>query len=396
MKSSLTVLQKYLGEKQMSQMTKTGLYIHIPFCSSKCNYCDFNSYVGKLSLAESYFNAMKKEIEFYNSSMKNNLIDTIFIGGGTPSCVDQQYIKEILDLCRTKFNIAESSEISIESNPGTLNLDKLKTYRSCGINRISIGLQAYQSNLLKCLGRRHSPEDFISSIELAKEAGFHNINADVIFGIPGQTMEDWKETLRVLIDLDITHISAYDLKIEEGTKFGDMLEEKELTPMEDELDRSMYHYCHDYLKQKGFNQYEISNFAKQGYECKHNLTYWKCVDYLGLGAGAHSLLNGERFSNKCAIEQYINDIEKGLKPIDESYKLEEADRISEYMFLGFRLSQGVNNTEFKELFNKDMFKTFGDSFDELQQEKLIEVNGEQVRLTKLGLDLANQVFVKFV
>lgn len=380
----------------MSPMTKTGLYIHVPFCSTKCNYCDFNSYAGRLDTAESYFDALKKEIELYYNTMRYNLIDTIFIGGGTPSCVNQKHINEVLNLCKIKFNISEACEISIESNPGTLDIEKLTSYQKSGINRISIGLQAYQNKLLKYLGRRHSTEDFIVSVELAKKAGFLNINADVIFGIPGQTMRDWAETLKVLVDLDITHISAYSLKIEEGTRFGDMLENGELIQVEDELDRNMYHYAIDYLKENGFIQYELSNFSKEGYECRHNLTYWKCVDYLGLGAGAHSLLEGERFSNKYTIEKYINAIEKGLKPVEERYQMEFSDRVAEYMFLGLRLNEGINNSEFKKLFGQDMFSMYEESFKELQQKKLIGICGERVSLTRLGLDLANQVFVKFV
>ena len=380
----------------MSPMTKTGLYIHVPFCSSKCNYCDFNSYAGRFDVAESYFEALKSEIELYYNTMRYNLVDTIFIGGGTPSSVNHKYIIEVLNLCKIKFNISETCEISIESNPGTLDIEKLNAYRRSGINRISIGLQAYQSKLLKYLGRRHSKEDFIASVELAKRAGFTNINADVIFGIPGQTMEDWAETLKVLVDLDITHISAYSLKIEEGTRFGDMLESGELTQIEDELDRNMYHYAIGFLKENGFMQYELSNFAKEGYQCKHNLTYWKCVDYLGLGAGAHSLLEGERFSNKYTMESYISSMEKGLKPVEERYQMEFSDKVSEYMFLGLRLNQGVNNSEFKKLFGQDMFSMYEESFKELQQNNLIEISGERVSLTRLGLDLANQVFIKFV
>jgi len=380
----------------VSLMTKTGLYVHVPFCSSKCNYCDFNSYAGKLNLTEEYVNAMKKEIELYRNEMQYNLIDTIFIGGGTPSCVEHKYISDILSKCKDNFNITEDCEISIESNPCTLDIEKLMAYRSNGINRLSIGLQAYQSNLLKYLGRRHSPEDFLSSIELAKKAGFSNINVDVIFGIPGQTMEDWIETLKVLVDLGITHISAYSLKIEEGTKFGDMLESGELIAMEDELDRDMYHYAIEYLKQNGFHQYELSNFAKEGYECKHNLTYWKCVDYLGLGAGAHSLLDDMRFANEYSIEGYIKYLQKGEKPVEERYAVDLYDKVSEFMFLGLRLTQGVDNLEFEALFNQDMFTKFDDSFKELQKNKLIEIDGDKVKLTSLGLDLANQVFVKFV
>lgn len=380
----------------MSLMTKTGLYIHVPFCSSKCSYCDFNSYSGKLNYTKEYFNAMEKEIELYHDELEYNLIDTIFIGGGTPSCVDQKYISDILTKCRASFIIAEDCEISIESNPGTIDIKKLMNYKLNGINRISVGLQAYQSNLLKYLGRTHSTEDFISSIELAKKAGFTNINADVIFGIPSQTMEDWKETLKVLVDLGITHISAYSLKIEEGTKFGQMLDCGKLVQMEDELDREMYHYAIEYLSRNGFIQYELSNFAKEGYECKHNLTYWKCVDYLGLGAGAHSLLSDIRFSNEYSIEGYIKYLEKGEKPVFERYAVDFYDKMSEFMFLGLRLTKGVCNSEFQDLFNQDMFIKYSDSFKELQKNKLIEIDGESVKLTSLGLDYANQVFVKFV
>lgn len=375
---------------------KAGLYIHVPFCSSKCNYCDFNSYTGKIDLADEYFNSMKKEIEHYEQEMKYYLVDTIFIGGGTPSVVSERYISEILEECRSKFNISRDCEISIESNPGTLTIEKLGAYKNADINRISMGLQAYQANLLKYLGRRHSCGDFIESVKNAKDAGFENINADVIFGIPGQTLDEWKETLAQLVTLDINHISAYSLKIEEGTKFGSMEEAGTLIPIEDELDREMYHYAVEYLNSNGFKQYEISNFAKDGFECKHNLTYWKCVDYLGLGAGAHSYLKDIRFSNESSIEGYIDYINRGEKPVDERFALEFTDKMSEYMFLGLRLTKGVTGKEFYELFNQDLFAKYADIFLKLENRRLIEINGDNVRLTKLGLDLANQVFVEFV
>jgi oxygen-independent coproporphyrinogen-3 oxidase len=347
-------------------------------------------------LAEDYFNSMKKEVELYRDQLKYNLIDSIFIGGGTPSCVETRYICEILDFCRENLNISEHCEISVESNPGTLDEQKLKEYKSCGINRISIGLQAYQSNLLKYLGRRHSKEDFISSVKIAKKAGFENINADVIFGIPGQTMEDWKETLKALLELEVTHISAYSLKIEEGTRFGDLLKSGDLIPMDDILDREMYHFTIQYLNDNGFNQYELSNFAKADYECKHNLTYWKCADYLGLGAGAHSYLDYIRFSNVYSIEDYIQCLDKGEKPVEERISVDFCDRMSEYMFLGLRLTNGITNKQFQDIFNQNMFEKYKENFKRLQEKKLISIEGDSVRLTNLGLDLANQVFVEFV
>ena len=373
-----------------------GLYIHVPFCSSKCNYCDFNSYAGKINFAENYFKAMKKEIELYKEDMKDYLIHTIFIGGGTPSAVDDRYISEILEKCRAEFNISDNCEISIESNPGTLSIEKLKAYKKAGINRISIGLQAYQDKLLKYLGRCHSHKDFSESVKNARDVGFENINGDVIFGIPGQTLDDWKETLGYLISLGINHISAYSLKIEEGTKFGSMEEEGSLVPVEDELDREMYHYAVDYLSEQGLKQYEISNFAKEGYECKHNLTYWKCVDYLGLGAGAHSCLKDIRFSNEVSIEGYVDYLKREDKPVHEEFPLELSDKMSEYMFLGLRLTKGVTGKEFLQRFNENLFTKYNDSFEKLENKGLIEIAGDSVKLTRLGFDLANQVFVEFV
>ena len=380
----------------MSLMNKTGLYIHVPFCGSKCNYCDFNSYVGKLDLAEEYFACMKKEIDLYRDEMVFNNIGTIFIGGGTPTCVEPKYLGEIIDTCRKKYNVSESCEITIESNPGTITDEKLRAYRQYGINRISIGLQASQEHLLNYLGRKHTSEDFIASVKMAKKAGFDNINADIIFGIPGQTLEDWKETLQMVTELELTHISAYDLKIEEGTRFGDMLDAGKLVEMEDELDREMYHYTIDYLKRKGYKHYELSNFAKEGYECKHNLIYWNCLEYLGLGAGAHSFLQDIRFENQSSIEGYINYLKNGEKPVEERYVRDFCEKMSEYMFLGLRLIDGVSKDKFEDRFNQDIFMTYADKIEKLKKKNLIVADDRKIRLTNQGLDLANQVFVEFI
>ncbi len=380
----------------MTLMNKTGLYIHVPFCGSKCNYCDFNSYTGKLDLVEEYFTDMKKEIDLYREEMIFNQIGTIFIGGGTPSCVDDKFIGEILDACREKYNVSESCEITIESNPGTLTEKKLEAYRQYGINRISIGLQAYQENLLKYLGRKHTTEEFINSVKMAQAAGFRNINADIIFGIPGQTLKDWMDTLNVLTELGITHISAYDLKIEDGTKFGDLKAAGKLIEMDDELDREMYHYAIDILREKGYNHYELSNFAKEGYQCKHNLIYWNCIEYLGLGAGAHSFLQDIRFENHATIEGYIEYLEKGQKPVEERYVRDFCEKMSEYMFLGLRLIDGISKERFEDRFNQNIFETYGSKLERLKKKQLIDIENNRVKLTNLGLDLANQVFVEFI
>jgi oxygen-independent coproporphyrinogen-3 oxidase len=343
-----------------------------------------------------YFEALQKEIGIYREELKGYVINTIFIGGGTPSIVDSSYIIDTLELCRKCFSISETCEISIESNPGTVTAQKLRAYRNCGINRISIGLQAYQQHLLTYLGRRHTPIDFVKSVEMAQEAGLSNINADIIFGIPGQTMSDWEETLKTIIALNVSHISAYSLKIEEGTRFGTMLKNGELLPVEDELDREMYHYAVDYLKKNGFIHYELSNFAKPGHECRHNIIYWKCGSYLGIGAGAHSYLNSNRFSNEYSINEYINCLMNQKKPVNESIPVDSDDKMGEYMFLGLRLIEGVNNKEFTRIFGRDMFKEYNSSFKMLEQKGLIKIEGDNVRLTGLGLELANQVFMEFV
>lgn len=378
------------------QNKKIGLYIHVPFCTSKCNYCDFNSYPEMLYLSPNYFKALSKEMALYSKELQDTTIDTIFIGGGTPSVVDSAFITQTMEHCRECFNVSETCEITIESNPGTITAEKLCAYKNSGINRISIGLQAYQQNLLTFLGRRHSSQDFINSIELAQKAGFQNINADIIFGIPGQTMDNWKETLNAVTGINVTHISAYSLKIEEGTRFGTMLEHGELSPVDDELDREMYHYACDFLENNGYVHYELSNFAKPGYECRHNLIYWKCIDYMGVGAGAHSYIDNYRFSNEYRIDRYIEDVLSGKKPVGEKVFVDINDKMSEFMFLGLRLVKGVSNSDFSRIFQQDMFQKYDKSFETLKQKGLLEINNDNVRLTKLGLDLANQAFMEFI
>ena len=377
-----------------------GLYIHIPFCNSKCSYCDFNSYAGKLQWQDRYFKALEKELSLYaeklNAIYGHSTVDTVFVGGGTPSAVDAEHIYNILNHCRRQFNIGAAAELSMESNPGTMTAEKLHTYKEAGITRISMGLQAAQPHLLKFLGRRHTAEQFIESIQLAKQAGFTNLNGDVIFGIPGQTMLDWKKTLELLVSLEIPHVSAYSLKIEEGTLLGDMYESGTLKPVEDELDREMYHYAIKYLKEQGLNHYELSNFSAPGYECKHNLIYWQEREYIGLGAGAHSFLNNKRFSNEPKLETYIELVENGQNPVIEDIEVTREDEMAEYMFLGLRLMKGVSEKEFVNRFGVSMLKTYNSQIDKLNKAGLVRLDGETVKLTSKGLDLANIVFMEFV
>jgi oxygen-independent coproporphyrinogen-3 oxidase len=272
-----------------------GLYIHIPFCKKKCYYCDFNSYSGMDHLAGSYFDALKTEMGIMSEGLKDRPVKTVFIGGGTPSLVDPGCISGVLEDCSRLFSMSPNAEISMECNPGTLSIENLRAYRQAGINRLSIGLQAWQDRLLEGLGRIHRRQQFVENLEAAYRAGFTNINADLIFGLPGQNFEDWTETLEattsLFADHHLTHLSCYSLQIEEGTVFGDKYKACVLIPADDELDRKMYRYAVDFLAGKGYRHYEISNFAMPGYECKHNLIYWKAEEYAGFGAGAHSYLD---------------------------------------------------------------------------------------------------------
>ena len=301
-----------------------GIYIHIPFCKSKCYYCDFNSYAGRENLAGSYFDALYKEIMLRSRRLGGRQVCSVFIGGGTPSLVDPGYITKLIDVCREHFHVVDDAEISMESNPGTLTYDRLRAYRDAGVNRLSIGLQAWQDRILKSIGRIHNRQQFVDNLKAAEECGFDNINVDLIFGLPGQTLGDWMETLEAVTGFGpakhvsgqsehrpgpVKHISCYSLAIEEGTVFGDRLDARLLEPADDGLDREMYHRAVDMLAEKGFRWYEISNFAVPGYECRHNLLYWKTREYAGFGAGAHSYLDAVRFNNVYGIEEYIRAVD---------------------------------------------------------------------------------------
>lgn len=378
------------------QDKKFGLYIHIPFCKAKCNYCDFNSYAGIEGMAGPYFNALEREIDGWAPKLKNSSISSVFIGGGTPSLVESELITHLMDSCRNSFNIIPGAEITIESNPGTLTLEKLKAYRAAGINRLSIGLQACQDRLLKLMGRIHTIEQFDENYRLAVEAGFDNVNLDLIFGLPGQTPEEWKETLEHAVRPGVTHLSCYSLKIEEGTEFARRVDNGELLPAEDELDREMYACAREILSQKGFKHYEISNFALPWYECSHNLVYWRAEEYIGIGAGAHSYAGGRRFNNIYGVGEYID---KAGSPEQLHENIQEIDRqesMSEYMILGLRLIDGVKAADFEARYGESLEKVYGEKLGKLVGMELVERTGDNYRLTSYGLDIANMVFSEFI
>lgn len=384
-----------MKDKLKKDMGK-GVYLHIPFCKAKCHYCDFNSFSCAEKHIPEYFKALNKEIELCSQSLGEGTVKTIFIGGGTPSYVDEEYIRELLYKLRSYTKIEPEAEISIEANPGTLSFKKLSAYRQMGINRLSMGLQAWQNELLKAAGRIHSREEFVENYNQARAAGFNNINIDIIFGLPGQTGEQWETTVNNIIEMAPEHVSCYSLKIEEGTLFGKKYEAGELEPASDELDRNMYYTAVDKLSGAGFKHYEISNFALPGYECRHNITYWKAERYIGLGAGAHSYIEDCRFNNLCDIGGYIDRINAGVLPRENMEEIDEKESISEYIIMGLRLTEGLDGKKFKKRYNKDMFELYRESIDKLERQQLIKISGTKIKLTSKGLDLANTVMVEFI
>ena len=287
-------------------MKKIGIYIHIPFCKSKCYYCDFTSFSNKDELVKEYVQCLIREIR--NRKNKNLIVKTIYIGGGTPSYINEEYILKMMDEIRASFILTPDTEISIEVNPGTVTYNKLKTYYDCEINRLSIGLQTSNDNLLKEIGRIHTLKDYLQTIEIAKGVGFTNINSDLIIGIPNQTIYDVEDSISTLIKLRIPHISVYSLIVEENTKIQKMLNNNELKPIDDEIERYMYWFAKRKLEENRYIHYEISNFAKPGYYCRHNVDCWNQKEYLGFGVAASSYFDKERYSNTNCIEEYIKNI----------------------------------------------------------------------------------------
>lgn len=379
-------------------MKELGIYIHIPFCKSKCLYCDFNSFAQKDDCIDKYINAVKQEIEKYAQENKNVLVKTIYIGGGTPSYIKEKYIKEIIQTLKSNFEINPNAEITIEVNPGTVNKRKLNCYYEAGINRLSIGLQSTNDKLLKLIGRVHDFEDFLETVKLANTVGFTNINADCMIGLPNQTIYDVEETLNVLINLRLTHISVYSLIVEPGTPLEKKIESGELKLPDEEIERYMYWFTKRKLEENGYLHYEISNFAKPLFRAKHNLDCWSQKEYKGFGVSASSYENGVRYTNIPSIEKYIENIENGK--FSKNYIVEEKqDReamMKEYMLLGLRKITGVNITEFRRKFGTTPLYKYNKELTKLVREGLIEANEYSIRVSKKGLDLANLVWEEFV
>ncbi|MDD2573871.1 MAG: radical SAM family heme chaperone HemW [Bacillota bacterium] len=368
------------------------LYVHIPFCIKKCHYCDFVSFPGMEDMQEDYVAALLAEMALY----RGRDLRTVYLGGGTPTCMDPVFISRILEGIGRYFGTSRCVEVSIEANPGTLSDEMLDCLKKTGINRLSIGLQSWNPDELKVLGRVHNRADFIESYRRARKKGFDNINIDLIFGIPGQTMESWAKTLESIAGLRPEHISCYSLKIEEGTAFHRMLSEGVIQKPDPDLDRDMYHFAVDYLCHRGYERYEISNFAKKGRECVHNLAYWDNRPYTGIGVAAHSYGNGVRRWNTADIHRYCSMLKKGLPPVEGTETLSASEEMFETIFLKLRTRWGIDFKEFEERFGKDLRTLYGGQLEGLEKDGFVETDGRGFWLTPRGIDLSNRVFVQFL
>ena len=385
-----------------------GIYIHIPFCKKKCEYCDFKSYVGKENLIDRYIKWVNYELKEVGEGNKidyeNNIDDliivkTIYIGGGTPSILPPKYISDILRTVKENYTIDnENLEVTIEVNPGTVDEEKLMEYKKCGVNRLSIGLQATQNRVLNVLGRIHTYNDFLVTYNSARKIGFDNINVDLMLGIPGQSLEDVQESVEKIIKLSPEHISTYSLIIEEGTPFYKKLEKNEINLPGEEIERKMYWLVKRKLEDAGYVHYEISNFAKRGYESKHNLACWNQEEYVGVGAAAHSYTNNVRYSNICEIEEYINNYENDMETNNFEFheKQTKDSKMKEFMMLGLRKINGIKIQDFKNKFGENPIYLYRKELDKLVNENLLEIDGDVIKLTEKGLDWANLVWEEFV
>ncbi len=370
------------------------LYIHIPFCIRKCNYCDFLSAPADEETKRNYVSTLIREIQ--QSSCDDVLVDTIFIGGGTPSILEAEQMEEILASVRENFHICENAEITIECNPGTVTEEKLLTYKKCGVNRISFGLQSANDEELRSLGRIHSYEEFLESYELARKCGFDNINIDLMSALPGQTVESYEDTVQKILALNPEHISAYSLIIEEGTALKQQLDRDgyDCLPSEDD-ERSMYYRTEQLLKDAGYHRYEISNYAKDGFSCRHNIGYWKRKEYLGLGLGAASLIGNIRYNNTNDFKTYVNAQDFEVVRVNRE-ELSLKDQMAEFMFLGLRMMEGISIEEFRTTFQTDLYDVYGDVIHKFIKQELLVDNKERIYLTPKGIDVSNYVMSEFL
>ena len=383
----------------MTTTNRIGLYLHIPFCLRKCRYCDFLSFpCSDENILSEYTLALIREISIKGSEWPYKVVDSIYIGGGTPSILSAENVAAIMDSVREHFTVDEFAEITIECNPATANEEKLRRFRETGINRISIGVQSWDNSVLKLMGRAHDKNDAFTAVRNAKKAGFENINIDLMFGIPGQTMKMWRDSIRQCIFLRPQHISLYSLQVEEGTAFYKMIyEDNIMTETSDFVDRRMYHDASLMLEDAGYNLYEISNAALPGYESRHNDKYWSYQEYLGLGLGASSFIGGVRYKNCSDMISYLDHIKASEAPVDieDIEKYSKRDEMGVFVFTGLRKKEGINIREFENIFGVEFFKVYDPSLINIYFGYL-DFDGTILKLTDKGKDISSRVMAEFV
>lgn len=365
-----------------------GLYIHIPFCKKKCKYCDFVSFSGCEDLFEKYIDAIGLEMAEY----KGESVDTVFVGGGTPTLLSSSLLKKMINYIYDNFNIDKNAEFTVEANPKTLSEEKLKEMRNVGVNRLSIGVQSFSDKELLAIGRIHNSFEAKEAVELAEACGFSNINLDIIFSLPYQTKESFYNTVKEAVSLKPQHISCYSLILEEGTPLYEEYRRGQIILPDEETDRENYKYVCDTLKRNGFLQYEISNFSKPGFECRHNLKYWNCEEYIGIGVAAHSYYNGIRYFNTECPDKYL----KGEYREEKGEKLTLDEQIKEFIIMGLRKSDGIKKSEFKKRFKKDFELIYKKEIDKLKKAGLMSENKTNIWLTFDGINISNSVLCEFI
>lgn len=385
----------------MTTNKNPGIYVHIPFCVKKCNYCAFLSGSSDEALRERYVKALCEEVRIRARLMgghTHGVFDTIFFGGGTPSLLTSEQTARIIAELRVNFNINSEAEITLESNPATLSMESLIGYRNTGVNRLSMGVQSMDDNILRRLGRIHTAGDVIRDVQNAREAGFDNINLDLMFAVPSSSLETTLMDIEAVTGLDPEHISFYSLQLEEGTAFFKEFERGEFTEVPDEIDRATYHVGAKFLKEKGYEHYEISNFSKHGYESRHNLKYWEMAPYLGLGLGASSFIDNNRIMNVCSLDEYFELTGKGLTPSAEIHENSERDNVAEAVFTGLRKIEGIR---YKDVLGsyEEFWEYYSDVFEkarEYEREGKLVIGEDGMRLTDEGIDISNSIMALFV
>ena len=372
-------------------MTPLAIYIHVPFCVRKCAYCDFASFAGRQDVWEHYFEALLGEIDSWKDKLRTCEVRSVFFGGGTPSLVPAHHIAGVLERLRQYTMLAPDCEITIEANPGTLAPEKLRAYRAAGVNRISIGVQSFDAELLRLLGRIHTPEEAEEAVFMAREAGFGNISIDLMYALPGQSMDQWKETLAKAVSLPLQHISAYSLIVEEGTQMQRWVEAGTLAVPDDDTVNEMQRMAVDFLQKHGFARYEVSNYAHPDFESRHNMTYWLGGDYLGLGSAAHSLVENERFANPPELERYL----AGERMLGREVRSLQ-DRKEEALMLETRMVRGLDLAAWQSRFGEDILRTRKKEIQKMMNYGLIEVSGGFLRLTPAGLELQDSVVLELM